>query len=106
MTSDNLLPPVYDLDTGTEIIDPVTVSILVQGHRKVASTVSERLEAIHCLVLAGAGVRVIANNLGISIDAAKQLINQAGYQIKPDPMFKRASGAEGTRNHITRLEAA
>lgn len=101
----DLLEPVYDLDTGAEIVDPVTIDILVQGHRKVASTVTERIEAIHRLVKRGAGVRVIANNIGISIDAAKDLISQAGYQIVPDPMYRRADGRDGNRKHIVKVAA-
>lgn len=98
-----LLPPVFDLDTGAEIVDEVTVDILVRGHRKVASTHSERHAAIQRLVRQGAGVRIIANHLGISIDDAKECIFQAGYQIVPDPMFRKASGEDSNRHHIVKV---
>ena len=96
------LAPAYDLDTGAEIVDDVTVDILVLGHRKVPSTTAERVAAVKRMIQAGHGVRVIANRIGISIDAAKQLITEAGYRIEPDPMYQRADGSDGNRNHIVR----
>lgn len=100
-----LLPPAFDLDTGAEIVDEETVRILASGRRKVASTTAERLAAIHLMAHNGEGVRVIANNIGISIDAAKQLIAEAGFEIKPDPMFRRPSGADGNRTYIVKAAA-
>jgi hypothetical protein len=105
MSNDLLLDPAFDLDTGDEIIDPVTVFILVHGYRKVASTQRERIAAIHYLVRDGHGVRVIANRIGISIDDAKQLISEAGFEIVPDPMYRRADGSDGNRKHIVKVAA-
>jgi hypothetical protein len=102
---DLLLDPAFDLDNGEEIIDDVTVTTMVSGRRKVASTERERIEAIHLMVLLGHGVRIIANHIGISIDEAKRLISQAGYQIVPDPMYRRADGSDGNRTHITKVAA-
>lgn len=103
MADSLLLNPCYDLDTGAEIVDEETVRILTYGYRKVGSTTAERIAAIKNLVLHGHGVRVIANNLGISIHDAKQLISQAGYRIEPDPMYRRADGSPGNRTHIVRV---
>lgn len=106
MADSLLLEPVYDLDTGAEIVDEVTVNLLVRGcPRRVASTTAERIAAIPRMVLRGHGVRAVANNIGISIDDAKQLISQAGFQIVPDPMYRKADGSPGNRTHIVRVGA-
>lgn len=97
------LEPAYDLDNGDEIIDPVAVDILVLGQRKVDSTAAEKVAAIHRLVKLGAGVRDIAHRLGVSIDDAKKHISQAGYEVVPDPMYRKADGSDGNRNHIVKV---
>jgi hypothetical protein len=103
---DLLLEPVYDYDHEarmfTEVVDEVTIDILVSGRRKVRSTATERVEATRILAERGNGVRVIANNLGVSIDDAKQYIRQAGYQVEPDPMFRKSDGSDGNRMHLVR----
>jgi hypothetical protein len=105
LTSDLLLQPVYDLDTGAEIVDTVAVDMMATGRRKVASTETERIAAIHVMVQAGHGVRVAANRIGISIYDAKALIRLAGYDIVPDPLYKKANGSAGNRHMIVRVAA-
>ena len=98
----NLLEPVFDLDTGEEIVDQVAVSIMVRGQRHVDSTRLERCQATGKMIRYGHGVREIAMHIGCSIPDARDYIACAGYKVIADPMYKKADGGDGNRLSIVK----
>lgn len=95
-----VLTPAYDLETGEEIVDPVTVETIVRGQRKVASTPLERIEAVRKMVRYGHGVRDIASHIGCSIEDAYKVIYAAGFLVEADPMYRKSDGSDGNRLRI------
>jgi hypothetical protein len=86
-----LLPIVYDLDTGEEIIDDVAVQIAVEGSRHVGLTVTERKLAIERMIKGGLQYREIADHIGTSPAKLKPLIEELGYELIP----RRTTAAKG-----------
>lgn len=86
-----LLPIVYDLDNGEEIIDEVAVQIAFEGNRKVGLTTTERKMVMARMIRAGYQYREIADHIGTSPAMLKPVFEEMGYQIIP----RRTPGSGG-----------
>lgn len=100
-----LLEPAYELEEDgdeyardengqlIEIVDQVTVRVLVSGVRRVAYTERERDLAILAMIKQKHRFREIATNIGTSPDKLKPVIEALGYELIP----RRHPGGRGLR---------
>jgi hypothetical protein len=100
-----LLEPAYEIDEDgnqrldewgdpIEIVDEVTVRVLVSGVRRVSFTEHERDLAILAMIKLGYRFKEIANHLGTSTKKLKPLIEELGYELIP----RRQPDGKGLRD--------
>lgn len=76
-----LLPTVYDLDTGEEIIDQVAIDVAVEGLRHVGLTETERKIVVERMIKGAWGVSEIARHCGTIPARIEPVINELGYEV-------------------------
>lgn len=107
-TSDNLLlDPAYELDdegqpNGPEIVDEVTIRILVAGERKVAATFRERSLAALQMIKTGYTAQEIAEHLGTIISKLPPVLESVGYEIVPKGTARKGYGKTTTKVNTIR----
>lgn len=97
-TPDNcpwLLPIVYDLDTGEEIIDETAIAIAVEGTRHVGLTLTERREVVRRMIAGSWDVQEIAHHCGTTRARLDPIMNELGYEVVPTI---KPNGARGRAN--------
>lgn len=98
------LEPAYEIDEAgnkildddgmpIEIVDEVTVRILVSGVRRVAYTERERDLAVQRMISYSYRFREIAANMGTSPEKLRPVIEALGYELIP----RRQAGGKGLR---------
>jgi hypothetical protein len=90
-----LLEPAYQLDPDgdlyeldendqrIEIVDPVTVEIMVAGSRRVASTLRERTLAAERMIRIGLSPQEVAEHIGTVVGNLGPVIGPLGYEVAP-----------------------
>lgn len=78
-----LLPTVYDLDTGEEIVDQVAIQVAVEGTRHVGLTQTERKEVVRRMIAGAWGANDIARHCGTILHRLKPIFTELGYEVVP-----------------------
>lgn len=94
-----LLPTVYDLDTGEEIIDDVAIQVAVEGTRHVGLTMTERKIVVQRMIAGAWSANDIARHCGTILHRLIPIFTELGYEVVPPrrPNGKRIAAAAEIR---------